>query len=85
MKSTIGEARISVFKFMTRFVLVFSTEKNVIFGCYSTVFLASNLGRAIASGWESGMGFDSNGPISNTKFHTMGITTNSLGRRANPV
>ena len=65
--------------------LGFQYEKNVIFGCYSTVFLTSNLGRAIATGWELGMGFDSTGPISNTKFDTMGITTNSLGRRANPV
>ena len=65
--------------------LGFQYEKNVVFGCYSTVFLTSNLGRAIATGWELGMGFDSTGPISNTKFDTMGITTNSLGRRANPV
>ncbi len=31
------------------------------------------------------MGFDSTGPISNTKFDTIGITVNSLGRHANPV
>ena len=32
--------------------LGFQYEKSVIFGCYSTGFLTSNLGRAIASGWE---------------------------------
>ncbi len=31
------------------------------------------------------MGFDSTGPISNTKFDTIGITVNSLGRRASPI
>ena len=31
------------------------------------------------------MGFDGTGSISNKKFDTLGITTNSLGRRANPI
>ena len=65
--------------------LGFQYSKNVIYGCYSTVFMTCNIGRAIASGWGLGMGFDSTGPISNSKFDTIGITTNLLGRRANPV
>ena len=31
------------------------------------------------------MGFDSSRPISNAKFNTIGITTNLLSRRVNPV
>jgi hypothetical protein len=65
--------------------LGYQHNKNVMFDCYSTFFLSCNFGRAIASGWGLGIGFDSTGPISNTKFDTIGITTNSLSRRANPV
>ena len=31
------------------------------------------------------MGFDASGSISDTKFDLMGITTNSLRSRANPI
>ena len=65
--------------------LVYQYEKNVILGCYSTVFLLLNVARSIAAGWGLQMGFDATGPISNKKFDTIGITTNSLGRRANPI
>ena len=46
--------------------------------------MTCNIGRSIARGWGLGMGFDSTGPISNAKLDTIGITTNSLGQRANP-
>lgn len=65
--------------------LGYQYSKNVIFGTYSTLFLLQNVARGIAAGWGLQMGFDSTGPISNTKFDTIGITVNSLGRRANPV
>ena len=65
--------------------LGFQYGKNVFFGCYSTLFMLQNVARGIAAGWGLSMGFDSTGPISNTKFDTIGITVNSLGRRANPV
>ncbi len=65
--------------------LGYQYSKNVFFGTYSTLFLLKNVARGIAAGWGLQMGFDSTGPISYTKFDTIGITVNFLGRRANPV
>jgi hypothetical protein len=47
--------------------------------------MLQNDARSITAGWGLKMGFDLTGPISNTKFDTIGITVNFLGRRANPV
>jgi hypothetical protein len=37
------------------------------------------------SGWPVTFGFDASGSISNTKFDLIGVTTNSLRSRANPI
>jgi len=37
------------------------------------------------SEWPVQMGFDASGSMSDTKFDLVGITTNSLRSRANPV
>jgi hypothetical protein len=65
--------------------LGYQFEKGVRFANYSTPFLLLNGARAVNSEWPVTMGFDGSGSISNTKFDLVGITTNSLCSRANPV
>ena len=59
--------------------------KGVRFANFSTPFLLLNAARAVNSGWPVTLGFDASGSMSNTQFDLIGITTNSLRSRANPV
>ena len=52
---------------------------------WSTAFLVLNGARSMNSEWPVQMGFDASGSMSDTKFDLVGITTNSLRSRANPV
>ncbi len=54
-------------------------KDGVVFGCYSTPMLLIN------SEWPLLAGFDSTFGITSKKFELMGISVNSLRRRANPV
>ncbi len=65
--------------------LGYQFEKSVTFANWSTPFLPLNAARSMNSEWLVQMGFDSSGSISDTKFDLVGITTNSLRSRANPV
>jgi hypothetical protein len=65
--------------------LGYQFEKGVTFANWSTPFLALNSARSMNSEWPVQMGFDSSGSISDTKFDLVGITTNSLRSRANPI
>jgi hypothetical protein len=60
-------------------------EKGVRFANFSTPYLLLNGARAVNSGWPVTFGFDGSGGMSNTKFDLIGVTTNSLRSRANPV
>ncbi len=61
-------------------------KDGVIFGCYSTPILLLHAARGISSGWPLLLaGFDSTFGITSKKFKLMGISINSLRRRANPV
>ncbi len=71
---------------------MYQFEIGVTLANWSTPFLALNAARSMNSEWpplagaESlQMGFDASGSISDTKFDLVGITTNSLRERANPV
>ena len=65
--------------------LGYQFEKGVTFANWSTPFLAMNGARSMNSEWPVQMGFDASGSMSDTKFDLVGITTNSLRSRANPV
>ena len=60
-------------------------EKGVSFGCFSSAFMLLNTARAVNSEWPLHLGFDATGSMSDTKFDIIGVTTNSLRTRANPV
>ena len=65
--------------------LGYQFHRNVVFSAFTSVYLLGNTLRAINSGWPLHLGFDSTGGLSSTKFDTIGVTTNSLRNRANPV
>ncbi len=65
--------------------LGYQFEKGVRLANYTTPFLLLNGDRAVNSEWPVTMGFDGSGSMSNTKFDLVGITTNSLRSRANPI
>ena len=60
-------------------------KDGVVFGCYSTPMLLLHVPRGINSEWPLLAGFDSTFGITSKKFELMGISVNSLRRRANPV
>ncbi len=60
-------------------------KDGVVFGCHSTPMLLLHMGRGINSGWPFLAGFDTTFGITSKKFELMGISVNSLRRRANPV
>jgi hypothetical protein len=60
-------------------------EKGVSFACFSTAFMLLKPARAVNSKWTLHLGFDATGSMSDTKFDIIGVTTNSLRSRANPV
>ena len=60
-------------------------REGVKYANFSTPFLLLNPARAVNSGWPLQLGFDATGSLSDTKFDLLGITTNSLRSRANPV
>ena len=60
-------------------------KDGVVFGCYSTPMLLLHVPRGINSEWPLTLGFDSTFGITSKKFELMGISVNSLRRRANPV
>ncbi len=57
----------------------------VVFGCYSTPMLLLHALRGINSGWPFLAGFDTTFGITSKKFELMGISINSLRRKANPL
>ena len=65
--------------------LGYQFQQNVVFAAFTTPYLVANCLRSINSGWPLHLGFDSTGGLSSTKFDTIGVTTNSLRNRANPV
>ncbi len=56
--------------------LGYQFHRNVVFSAFTSVYLLGNTLRAINSGWQLHLGFDSNGGLSSTKFDTIGVTTN---------
>ena len=60
-------------------------KDGVVFGCYSTPMLLLHPARGINSEWPLLAGFDSTFGITSKKFELMGISINSLQRKANPV
>jgi hypothetical protein len=60
-------------------------KDGVVFGCYSTPMLLLHVPRGINSAWPFLAGFDKTFGITSKKFELMGISVNSLRRRANPV
>jgi hypothetical protein len=62
-----------------------SVQKGFRFANYTTPFLLLYGARAVNSEWPVTNGFDWSGSMSNTKFDLVGITTNSLRSRANPI
>ena len=60
-------------------------DGGVVFGCYSTPMLLLHVPRGINSAWPFLAGFDTTFGITSKKFELMGISINSLRRRANPV
>ena len=60
-------------------------KDGVVFGCFSTPMLLLHGPRGINSGWPFLAGFDTTFGISSKKFELMGISVNSLRRKANPV
>ncbi len=65
--------------------LGFQFFKNVTFCAFSTPFLTLHSARSVNALWPLQFSFDTTFGISSTKFEVMGITTNSLRSRANPV
>ena len=60
-------------------------QDGVVFGCYSTPMLLLHSTRGINSEWPFLAGFDTTFGITSKKFELMGISINSLRRKANPV
>ena len=60
-------------------------KDGVVFGCYTTPMLLLHTTRGINSGWPLLAGFDTTFGITSKKFELMGISINSLRRKANPV
>ena len=60
-------------------------KDGVVFGCFSTPMLLLHGPRGINSGWPFLAGFDTTFGISSKKFELMGISVNSLRRKANPI
>jgi len=60
-------------------------KDGVVFGCYSTPMLLLHVARGINSAWPLLAGFDTTFGITSKKCELMGISVNSLRRRANPV
>ena len=60
-------------------------KDGVVFGCYSTPMLLLHTTRGINSEWPFLAGFDTTFGITSKKFELMGISINSLRRKANPV
>jgi hypothetical protein len=60
-------------------------EQNVTFANFTTPFLLLHPTRAVNSEWLLQLGFDATGSLANAKFEYLGITTNSLRSKANPV
>ena len=65
--------------------LAYQFKDGVVFGCYSCPNLLLNAARGINSQWPFLAGFDSTFGISSKKFEMLGMTVNSLRRKANPV
>ena len=63
----------------------FQFSDGVIFGNFSTPNLLLHATRSANAGWPMQMGFDATFGLSNKQFELMGITTNSIRRRANPI
>jgi hypothetical protein len=60
-------------------------KDGVVFGCYSMPMLLLHVARGINSAWPFLASFDTTFGITSKKFELMGISVNSLRRRANPV
>jgi hypothetical protein len=65
--------------------LGYQYEDGVNYGTYSTPMLLMHQLRGVNACWPLQAGFDAFFGLSNKKFDLMGITTNSLLSRANPV
>jgi hypothetical protein len=65
--------------------LEYQFEKNVTFANLTTPFLLLHPTRAVNSGWPLQLGFNATGRLANAKFEYLGIATNSLRSKANPV
>jgi hypothetical protein len=68
--------------------MVHQFKDGVVLGCYSTAstpLLFLHASRGMNSGWPFLAGFDTTFGITSKKFELMGISINSLRRRANPV
>ena len=60
-------------------------SEGVIYGNFTSVNLLLHAMRSVNTRWPMGMGFDATFGLSNKQFELMGITTNSIKRRANPI
>jgi hypothetical protein len=60
-------------------------KDGVILRCYSTPMLLLHAASGVYSGWPFLAGFDTTFGITSKKFELVGISINSLRRRANPV
>jgi hypothetical protein len=60
-------------------------KAGVTFGCYSTPMLLLNAVRSVNAEWGFKAAFDTTFGISSLKFELMGITCNSLRKKANPI
>jgi hypothetical protein len=60
-------------------------DAGVVFGCYSTPMMLLHTARSVNSQWPFLAGFDTTFVISSKKFEMLGMTVNSLRRKANPV
>ena len=63
----------------------FQYSDGVIFGNYSTPMLLLHACRGVNADWSWQAGFDATFGLSNKQFDLLGMTTNSLRRRANPI
>ena len=64
--------------------LGYQYSDGVTFGAYATPYLMLNTCRAVNTEWPALYGFDSTFGFSNKKWDLLGMTVNSLRRRANP-
>ena len=65
--------------------LGYQFDKGVTHANFSTPFLLLHACRSVNAQWPMQLGFDATGSLSDTKFDLIGVTTNSLRCRANPV